>query len=139
MIERLSAKTRGKFAQTFKNLIIFDKARRELMFDDEPDMTPQQREHREMLLLGQRGDFNYHLWLLQEMFRIRTRLIRNGWNGLTKNERAFIREVAQLKVDFNSADSFRVFAERSLAIAERYFDLENQSVNQDSVVDSEEK
>ena len=89
-----------------------------------------------MLLLGQRGDFNYHLWLLQEMFRIRTRLIRNGWNGLTKNERAFIREVAQLKVDFNSADSFRVFAESSLAIAERYFEIERQ--HSDEVKESEE-
>ena len=89
-----------------------------------------------MLLLGQRGDFNFHLWLLQEMIRIKTRLIRSGWTGLTKNERSFVCEAARLKVDFNSADSFQIFAERSLAIAERYFEIERR--HGDEKAESEE-
>lgn len=136
MNERLSAKTREGFARTFERLVEFDKARMNLMFDDEPDVTSQQREHREMLLLGQRGDFNFHLWLLQEMIRIKTRLIRSGWTGLTKNERSFVCEAARLKVDFNSADSFQIFAERSLAIAERYFEIERR--HGDEKAESEE-
>lgn len=137
MNERLSAKTREGFARTFERLVEFDKARMNLMFDDEPDVTSQQREHREMLLLGQRGDFNFHLWLLQEMIRIKARLDRSGWNGLTKNERSFVREAARLKLDFNSADSFRIFAERSLAIAERYFEIERR--HGEAAAESEEE
>lgn len=127
MSGRLSEKTKEKFIRSIEKLVIFDKARMKLMYDDEPDVTPQVGEHRELLLLGQRGDFNFHLWLVQEMSRIKTRLNRKGWNGLTKRERSIIRETAWLAdIDFNSNNSFRAFSERSLAIAERYFEMEIQ-------------
>ena len=117
-------KTKEKFIRTFERLVEFDKARMNLMFDDEPDVTSQVGEHRESLLSGQRGDFNFHLWLVQEMSRIKTRLNRNGWNGLTKRERSIIRETAWL-ADIDFDNSFRAFAERSLAIAKRYYELEH--------------
>lgn len=124
MNDRLPEKTKEKLIRTIEKLVVFDKARMKLMYDDEPDVTPQVGEHRELLLLGQRSDdFNYHRWLVQNLIRIKTRLNRNGWNGLTKRERSAIRETALLDIDFNN--SFRAFAERSLAIAKRYYELEH--------------
>lgn len=117
MSGRFMTKTKEKFIRTFERLVEFDKARKNLMIDDEPDVTPEQWEYRAMLLSGQRGDFNYHLWLVQELSRIKGRLEQNGWNGLTNAERTFVRDVARL-ADVNET---RDFSERSLAIAERYF------------------
>lgn len=124
MSERLDEKTKEKFIRTFERLVEFDKARMNLMFDDEPDVTSQVGEHRESLLSGQRGDFNFHLWLVQEMSRIKTRLNRNGWNGLKEVERTFVRETAEL-ADLDFDNSFRAFSERSLAIAKRYYAMEH--------------
>lgn len=125
MSGRLSTKTKEKFAQTFERLVEFDKARMDLMFDDEPDVTPQERERREILLLGQRGDFNFHRWLVQELSRINGRWNMDGspgWGKLSKHERSFIEDVANL-ADLETQD----FAESSLAVAERYFEIEEQA------------
>lgn len=92
------------------------------MFDDEPDTTPQTWEHRELLLSGQRGDFNFHLWLVTTLSRIKARLNRDGWSGLKEHEQALVAEAARLaELDFPN------FAKRSLAVSERYFKLENRS------------
>lgn len=122
MSGRLSAQTKEKFAQTFERLVEFDKARMNLMIDDEPDVTPQERERREILLLGQRGDFNFHRWLVTTMSLIKARLERNGWDKLAENDRSLVLDMAQL-----SELDGRAFAESSLAVAERYFEIEEQA------------
>lgn len=122
MSGRLSVQTKEKFAQTFERLVEFDKARMNLMIDDEPDVTPQERERREILLLGQRGDFNFHRWLVTTMSLIKARLERNGWDKLAENDRSLVLDMAQL-----SELDGRAFAESSLAVAERYFEIEEQA------------
>lgn len=121
MSGRLSGKTKEKFIRTFEKLVQFDKARINLIFDDAPEktLTPQQRE---ALLLGQRGDFNFHLWLVTTLSRIKARLNRDGWSGLKEHEQALVAKAARLaELDFPN------FAKRSLAVSERYFKLENRS------------
>jgi len=121
MSGRFMTKTKEKFIRTFERLVEFDKARKNLMIDDEPDVTPEQWEYRAMLLSGQRGDFNYHLWLVTTMSLIKARLERNGWDKLAENGRSLVLDMAQL-----SELDARAFAERSLAIAERYFEIERR-------------
>lgn len=122
MSGRLSEKTKEKFIRTFKRLVEFNRARVDLMFEDEPDVTLQEQERRETLLLGQRGDFNYHWRLNLTLHRVRARLKWAGWEKLTENERSLVLDMAKL-----SELDARDFAERSLEVAERYFELGNQS------------
>lgn len=113
-----------RFAQTFVRLIDFVLLRSDLVLglwgDNQSEaITPQLRE---TLMLGQRGATNLHVQLAHKMGDIKRHSEQNGWNGLTESERALITKTADLAEVYD----FRDFAERSRAIALRYFEIEQR-------------